>query len=75
MSDSVIFKDLPATFPEEDKHKRPAAISSIMIHVVLVSALLLIPLVMPEHIQNSQLMRLVVPLAPRQHGLHRCQSN
>jgi len=57
-------KDLPATFPEEDKHKGPAAISSITIHIALVTALLLIPLVMPEHIQNSQLMRLVAPAAP-----------
>jgi len=64
MLDPVIFKNLPATFPEEDEHKRPAALSSIMIHVVLVTALLLIPLLLPEHIQYSQLMRLVAPLAP-----------
>jgi hypothetical protein len=30
MTGTVIFKDLPATFPEDDQHKNPAAISSIV---------------------------------------------
>jgi periplasmic protein TonB len=65
MSNPVIFKDLPATFPEEDKHKRPAAISSIVIHIVLVTILILIPLLMPDRIDHWQLMTLIAPpLAP-----------
>jgi periplasmic protein TonB len=64
MSNPVIFQDLPATFPEEDKHKRPAAIGSIVIHIVLVTILILIPLLMPDRIDHWQLMTLIAPLPP-----------
>ena len=36
MSDAVIFKDLPATFPERDKFKKPSVISSVIFHVLLI---------------------------------------
>jgi periplasmic protein TonB len=65
MSNPVIFKELPATFPEEDKHKQPAVIGSIVIHIVLVTILILIPLLMPDRIDYRQLMTLIAPpLAP-----------
>jgi protein TonB len=64
MTRPVIFGDLPVTFPEEDKHKTPAAIGSIAIHIVLVSAVILIPLLIPQRVERWQLMALVAPLAP-----------
>jgi protein TonB len=64
MTRPVIFGDLPATFPEEDKHKTPAAIGSIVIHIVLVTAVILIPLLIPQRVERWQLMALVAPLAP-----------
>ena len=64
MSNPVIFKDLPATFPEEDKHKTPAAISSIVIHFVLLTTLILIPLLLPQRIEHWKLLTLIAPLAP-----------
>ena len=48
MSEPIIFKDLPATFPEKDRYKRPSVISSAMVHVVLIVVLILIPLLLPE---------------------------
>jgi len=64
MSYPVIFKNLPATFPEEDKYKTPAAISSFGFHIVLVTALVLIPLLLPQRIEHWQLMTLIAPLTP-----------
>jgi protein TonB len=64
MSNPVIFKDLPATFPEEDKYKTPAAVSSFVFHVVLVTALVLIPLLIPQRIEHWRLMTLIAPLTP-----------
>jgi protein TonB len=64
MPNPVIFKDLPATFPEEDKHKMPAAIGSIVFHIVLVTTLILIPLLIPQRVEHWQLMTLIAPLAP-----------
>ena len=29
MSDVIIFKDLPATFPEKDKYRKPSVIGSV----------------------------------------------
>src|SRR5262245_59287541 len=64
MANPVIFKELRATFPEEDKHKKPAAIGSLASHILVVTMLVLIPLFMPEHIEQWRLMTLVAPLAP-----------
>jgi len=64
MTNPVIFKELPATFPAEDKYKKPAAIGSLAIHILAVTMLVLIPLFMPEHIKQWRLMTLVAPLAP-----------
>jgi len=46
MSEVVIFKDLPETFPEKDRYKRPSVISSAIVHVVLIVVLILIPLLL-----------------------------
>ena len=32
MPEAVIFKDLPATFPEKDKFRKPSVIGSIVFH-------------------------------------------
>jgi hypothetical protein len=64
MSNPVIFKDLPATFPEEDKHKKPAALGSIAIHLVLVTVVGLIPLLMPQHIEHWRLLTMLAPAPP-----------
>jgi protein TonB len=65
MSDVVIFKELPATFPERDKFKKPSIISSIVFHGLLVVALLLVPMLIQESIsENELLISLVSPLPP-----------
>jgi protein TonB len=64
MPDAVIFKALPATFPEEDKNKKPAAVSSIVVHIVLLTGLVLVPLLMPQRIENWQLLTMIAPLSP-----------
>jgi protein TonB len=64
MPNPVIFKDLPATFPEEDKNKMPAAVGSIVFHIVLVTTLILVPLLVPQRVEHWQLMTLIAPLAP-----------
>ena len=65
MSEPIIFKDLPATFPEKDRYKRPSLISSVIFHVVLIVVLILIPLLLPETIsQRGLLITLVAPPPP-----------
>jgi periplasmic protein TonB len=69
MSDEVIFKELPETFPKFDKYKKPAAIVAVVFHVVLVSVLLIIPLLMPQRISKTRLVAMLVstlepPAAP-----------
>jgi protein TonB len=60
MSDEVIFKELPETFPKFDKYKKPAAIVAIVFHVVLISILIIIPLLMPQRISESYLVTMLV---------------
>jgi protein TonB len=60
----VIFKDLPATFPEEDKNKTSATVGSVVIHTLFVTALILVPLLMPQRIERWQLMAYISPLPP-----------
>jgi protein TonB len=65
MSNPVIFKDLPATFPDKDKYQKPSVISSIIFHVLLVSTIVVIPMMFPQHIENWELLaRLVSPVGP-----------
>jgi periplasmic protein TonB len=64
MTNPVIFKDLPATFPEEDRHKKPAAIGSLAIHALVLTVLISVPLLIPERIEYRRLMMLVAPVPP-----------
>jgi protein TonB len=60
MSEEVIFKELPETFPKFDKYKKPAAIIAVVFHVVLISVLVVIPLLMPQRISQEQLLTMLV---------------
>src|SRR5947209_2920860 len=65
MSEPVIFKDLPATFPERDKYKKPSVIGSILFHGLLIFAVIIIPLLMPQTIPARELLvTLVSPIGP-----------
>jgi protein TonB len=61
----ILFKDLPATFPEHDKYKKPSVVGSLLFHSALILAVLLVPLLLPQSIPQSVLLvNLVSPLAP-----------
>lgn len=63
MSGPVIFKDLPATFPEEDKYKKSSFVSSLIFHGVLIAAVVVIPLLIPQALPGRELwITLVAPL-------------
>jgi protein TonB len=63
--DAVIFKDLPATFPERDKYKKPSIAGSLIFHVILILAVLIIPLLLPQSISERQLLiTLITPIGP-----------
>jgi protein TonB len=65
VSDAIIFRDLPATFPEEDRYKKPSVIGSIVFHGVLIVMVVIIPLMLPQAIPDRELLiTLVAPLAP-----------
>jgi protein TonB len=65
MSDAVIFKELPATFPERDKFKKPSIVSSLVFHGLMIVALLLVPMLVHESISEHELLiSLVSPLPP-----------
>lgn len=66
MSDPIIiFKDLPATFPEKDKYQKPSVIGSLVFHGFLIIAVLIIPLLLPQSISERELLvTLVAPIAP-----------
>src|ERR1700739_4190044 len=65
MSEPIIFKDLPATFPEKDKFKKPSLIGSVLFHGLLIFAVIIIPLLMPQTIpQRELLITLVSPIGP-----------
>jgi len=65
MKDSVIFSDLPATFPEKDKYRNPSLVSSLIFHALLIVMVIIIPLLMPQSISERELLvSLVSPVAP-----------
>ncbi len=43
MPEPVIFKDLPATFPEKDKYKKPSVIGWIVFHGLLIFVVIIVP--------------------------------
>jgi periplasmic protein TonB len=60
MSDEVIFKELPETFPKFDKYKKPAAIIAVLFHAILITVLVVIPLLRPQSISERQLVTMLV---------------
>lgn len=65
MAEEVIFKELPETFPQFDKYKKPALITAAVFHFVLIAVLMVIPLLIPQRILEGQLLTmLVAPLGP-----------
>src|SRR5262245_60132785 len=65
LESAIIFKDLPATFPEKDKYRKPSVIGSVIFHGLLILMVLLIPLLLPQSISERQLLiTLVSPIAP-----------
>ena len=65
MESAIIFKDLPATFPEKDKYRKPSVIGSVVFHGLLILMVLLIPLLLPQSISERQLLiTLVSPIGP-----------
>ena len=65
MSDAIIFKDLPATFPEKDKYQKPSVIGSVIFHGLLIVAVIIIPLLLPQSISERELLvTLVSPIGP-----------
>jgi protein TonB len=65
MSEAVIFKELPATFPEKDKYQKPSVIGSVIFHGLLIVMVLVIPLLLPQSIsQRELLITLVSPIGP-----------
>lgn len=65
MSDVIIFKDLPATFPEKDKYQKPSVIGSVIFHGLLILMVIIIPLLLPQSIPERELLiTLVSPIGP-----------
>jgi len=65
MSAPVMFKDLPATFPEKDKYRKPSVVSSLIFHGFLILGLVVIPLVLPQALPKRELfITMVAPLPP-----------
>ena len=63
--DAIIFKDLPATFPEKDKYKKPSVISSVVFHGLLIVTVVILPLLLPQSVADRELLiTLVSPIAP-----------
>jgi protein TonB len=65
MSGPVIFKDLPATFPETDRYKKPSVVSSLVFHGFLIVGIVVIPLLIPQALPKHELLiSVVAPLPP-----------
>src|SRR5438874_1476808 len=65
MSDAVIFRDLPATFPEKDKYRKPSVIGSVVFHALLIVTVIIVPLLLPQSIPERELLiTLVSPVGP-----------
>jgi protein TonB len=64
MSNEVIFKELPATFPENDQYKKPSILGSVAFHAVLIAVLLLIPFAIRPELDTSELLALLVTAPP-----------
>ena len=56
MSDAIIFRELPATFPEKDKYQKPSVIGSVIFHGFLIVTVILVPLLLPQSIPERELL-------------------
>ena len=64
-NENVIFKNLPATFPEKDKYQKSSVAGSVLFHGVLIAALIVVPLLIPHTLSDRELLiTLVSPIAP-----------
>jgi protein TonB len=60
-----MFKDLPATFPDKDKYRKPSVASSLIFHGLLILGLVVIPLLLPQALPKRELfITMVAPLPP-----------
>jgi len=64
MPKTIIFRDLPATFPEKDRFQKPSIVSSVVFHVVLLVTLLVLPLMFPQRIEEWRILMMLAPLPP-----------
>jgi protein TonB len=64
MTDLLMFKDLPATFPEKDQYQKPSVLSSIAFHMLLITALVFVPLLFSPNFEPWVTTLLVSPLPP-----------
>jgi len=62
--DAPIFKELPETFPEEDKFKKPSLMGSVVFHVILIIAVIIVPLMIPQRVDQLKLMSYLVSPPP-----------
>jgi protein TonB len=61
----IIFRDLPATFPEKDNYRKPSLVGSLLFHGLLIVLVLIIPLLVPQSIPERELLvTLVSPIGP-----------
>jgi periplasmic protein TonB len=65
MSNPVIFRELPETFPEKDAYKKTSLATSLAMHTALVAGLLVIPFFILDEIPQLELLtELVAPPPP-----------
>ena len=65
MPENVIFKDLPASFPEKDKYRKLSVVGSIIVHGFLIVGLIVVPLLIPHTLSDRELLiTLVSPIPP-----------
>lgn len=65
MDAPVMFKELPATFPERDNYQKPSLLGSVVFHAVLIVVLVAIPFMTVQEIDELELLaRLVSPIGP-----------
>src|SRR5215468_3911441 len=65
LESAIIFKDLPATFPEKDKYRKPSVIGSVVVHGLLILIVLVIPLLLPQTLPERELLiTMLSPVGP-----------
>jgi protein TonB len=64
MQQEVIFRDLPATFPQADRFWGYAAVSSILVHALILMMAILIPLLFTSTVPDFRLLVSVIAPPP-----------